>query len=204
MDFEYNVYSELKHVVMSKREVVSESLILTSSKPGVQKEHYKKFCLGLPDWCPCCAGKELNMAENSNPNGGVKNSKGRSSSGKSLQLKQTRATTKTKPVPPDQKKVKNYDDRFSFDVTIEELDAFKEGDCPNNTVKNTEWAVRTFESWRTARNKSHPLDLCPQDLFKTKDHQEICDWLCKLVVETRKGDGTEYTPRSLYLLLSAL
>ena len=37
-----------------------------------------------------------------------------------------------------------------------------------------------------------------------KDHQEICDWLCKFVTETRKGDGKEYTPRSLYLLLSAL
>ena len=183
MDFEYNVYSTLKYVVMSKCEVVSESLILTSSKPGVQKEHYKKFCLRLPDWCLCCAGEELNMAENSNPNGGVKNSEGRSSSGKSLQLKRTRATTKTV-LPADQKKVKNNDDRFSFDITIEELDAFKEGDCPSNTIKNTEVAVRTFESWRIARNKSHPLDLCPQDLFETKDHQEICDWLCKFVMET--------------------
>ena len=100
--------------------------------------------------------------------------------------------------------MKNYDNRFSFDVTIEELDAFKEGDCPSNIVKNTEWAVRTFESWRTARNRNHPLDLCPQDLFETKDHQEICDWLCKFVAETQKGDETEYTPRSLYLLLSAL
>ena len=48
MDFEYNVHSTLKHMVMSKCEVVSKSLILTSSKPGVQKEHYTKFCLGLP------------------------------------------------------------------------------------------------------------------------------------------------------------
>ena len=64
--------------------------------------------------------------------------------------------------------------------------------------------MRTFEVWRTARNEKHLLDLCPSELFFIKDHQEICDWLCKFVVETRKGDGTEYTPRSLYLLLSAL
>ena len=64
--------------------------------------------------------------------------------------------------------------------------------------------MRTFEVWRTAHNEKHPLDLCPSELFSTKDHQEICDWLCKFVVETRKGDGTEYTPRSLYLLLSVL
>jgi len=32
-------------------------------------------------------------------------------------------------------------DRFLFDVTCEELDAFKEGECPINTTKNTdhEW-----------------------------------------------------------------
>ena len=123
-------------------------------------------------------------------------------------MKQSRVATKTAPL--EQKKVKNCNERFSFDdVTIEELDAFKEGDCPTidsptNTAKNTEWAVRTFEVWRTARNEKHPLDLCPSELFSTKDHQEICDWLCKFVVKTRKGDGTEYTPQSLHLLLSVL
>ena len=145
------------------------------------------------------------MAESSNPNEGLKNKEGPSSNTrKSLKLKRLRTDT-AKSVLPDQKKtVKNHDDsRFSFDVTIEELDAFKEGDCPTNTLKNTEWALKTFESWRTTRNKNHELDLCPQDLFEMKGHQEIC-WLCKFVTETRKGDGKEYTPRSLYLLLSAL
>ena len=161
--------------------MVSDSLIVTSSKPGIPKEHYKNFCLRLPDWCPCCTGDELCMAEN-NPNVAVLKNKERES--KSLQLKRSRVATKT--VPLEQKKVKNYNERFSFDdVIIEELDAFKEGDCPTNMAKNTEWAVRTSEVWRTARNEKHPLDLCPSELFSTKDHQEICDWLCKFVVETR-------------------
>jgi len=30
-------------------------------------------------------------------------------------------------------------DRFLFDVTCKELDAFKEGEYPINTTKNTEW-----------------------------------------------------------------
>ena len=186
-------------------EVVSLSLISSSSKPGVTKEHYKKFCLGLPDWCPCCIGDELSMAEN-DPNGASKRKGGGS---KSLQLnKRSRRVdaSVTKDVSPNQTKVasSDSDDRFSFDVTIEELDAFKEGDCPANTTRSTEWALRKFESWRTARNKKHPTELCPSELFATKAHQEICDWLCKFVSEARKGDGMEYTPRSLYLLLSAL
>ena len=146
------------------------------------------------------------MVENSNPNEGLKDKEGPSSTTrKSLKLKRLCMAT-AKSVLPDQKKAaKNHEDsRFSFDVTMEELDAFKEGDCPTNTLKNTEWALKTFESWRTARNKNHMLDLCPQYFFKTKGHQEICDCLCKFVMETRKGDGKEYTPRRLYLLLSAL
>ena len=49
-------------------------------------------------------------------------------------MKRSRIATKT--VPLEQKKVKNYYERFCFDdVTIEELDAFKEGNCPTNMVK---------------------------------------------------------------------
>ena len=29
-------------------------------------------------------------------------------------------------------------ERYRFDITCEELDAFKEGECPVNTAKNTE------------------------------------------------------------------
>lgn len=74
------------------------------------------------------------MAENSYPSG---DNEGRPSSGKSLNLNNPVAPLKLS-VLPNQKKLKNYNDRFSFDVTIEELDAFKEGNCTNNTVKNTE------------------------------------------------------------------
>ena len=60
----------------SAQDVVSDALIVTSSKPGVPKEHYKNLCLGLPDWCPCCTGNELHVAEN-NPNVAVLKNKER-------------------------------------------------------------------------------------------------------------------------------
>jgi len=63
--------------------VVSQSLILPSPKPDVPKGHYKKFCLGLMEWCPCCICDKLNMAEN-NPD---RSSELREGSLKSLQLK---------------------------------------------------------------------------------------------------------------------
>ena len=41
------------------REVVSESLLQQNPNPSVGPEFYKPFCLGLPEWCPCC----IKMAE---------------------------------------------------------------------------------------------------------------------------------------------
>ena len=141
---------------MNRQEVVSQSLIVTSSKPGVPKEHCKNFCLGLPDWCPCCAGDEsagdgsagdrsagekVNMTEN-NPNAGGSKQSERGS--KFLQLKRSRTVPKHM-AQSGQKKVKDNDDRFSFDVTMEELDAFKEGDCPANTVKSCLFCIQIYK-----------------------------------------------------------
>ena len=48
------------------KEVVSPSLIATSPKPGLSKTDHKRFCLGLPDWCPYCMS---DTAENAPPHG---------------------------------------------------------------------------------------------------------------------------------------
>ena len=103
-----------------------------------------------------------------------------------------------------EKKAKESNDRFTFDTTMEDLESFKEGCCPANTAKNNNWALRTFELWRVARNIKYTSDQCPSNLFETGSHEKLCDWLCKFITEARKADGKEYTPRSLYLLLCAL
>jgi len=49
------------------------------------------------------------------------------------------------------------------------------------------------------------LRICVLQICSTTSScEEICDWLCKFNSETRKADGKEYTPCSLYLLLAAL
>jgi len=68
---------------------------------------------------------------------------------------------------------------------------------PENTEKNTEWALRNFETWRIARYERHPNDTCAADIFKTGTDKEICDCLCKFITETSKTDGTKYVPRSM-------
>ena len=77
-----------------------------------------------------------------------------------------------------------------------------EGECPVNTAKNNEWVYKNFESWCTARNQQFPKMRCPDDVFSLKEG--ACERLYKYITETRKAYGSEYTPRSLYLLLAGL
>ena len=46
-----------------------------------------------------------------------------------------------------------------------------EGECLANTVKNTDWAYKSFESWHTARNQQFAEAQCPDDVFSSK-HSE--------------------------------
>jgi len=100
--------------------------------------------------------------------------------------------------------MKGKPDGFVFDVTIDDLAKFKEGETPVNTERNTEWVCLNFELWRVARNEKYPDDQCPEDVLKTAEDNILCEWLCKYVTETRKSDGKEYIPRSLSLLPGGL
>ena len=106
--------------------------------------------------------------------------------------------------PINAKKTKESDERFSFDLTIDDLTSFQKGESTANTPKSTEWANKNFQSWRIARNKRYPTEQCPANILNFTDCGKLCEWLCKFISETRKSDGSEYTPRSLYLLLSGI
>ena len=44
-------------------------------------------------------------------------------------------------------------ERLQFDsCSVDGLQKFKEGKCPENTAKNNDWALRIFHAWRVARN----------------------------------------------------
>ena len=163
-----------------EREIVSASLLRMTAKPGVASSDYKPFCLGIPDWCPCCVTKEENR--------------------KSLSLKRPCGN----PVNKNAKKQKENMDRFPFDIDVGDLSKCKEGVCSLNTEKNTERALKNFEAWQNARNLKCPEEQCSSSVLTAANKTELCEWLCKFVCETRKADRSEYTPRSIYLLLSGL
>ena len=101
-------------------------------------------------------------------------------------------------------KLQKLDERFDFNVTSDDLTCFMEVETPANTKRSTTWAVKIFDDWRRVRNATATSDLCPENIFNHEDNSIICQWLCKFVTEVRKTTGEEYTPRSLYLILSGL
>ena len=166
---------------------VSESLLWKGEKKVLALSEQRRFCLGLPGWCPCtdCSSELLLPMASKDPR-------------KPLSLKRKEPTATTREEPPPKK----GSDRFSFDVTVDDLEGFMEDSCPENTMKSTEWALRNFETWRLARNQRFPEEKCPENVFE--DETVACKWLCRYVSETRVSDGKEYTPRSLQLLLAGL
>ena len=77
--------------------------------------------------------------------------------------------------PETSKKHDKIDYRYLFDVTFDDLTRFKEGECPANTEKNTKWAIKIFESWRSARNQRYPEEQCASNVFSEAESEELCD-----------------------------
>ena len=164
--------------VVSKLLICSKKLVLTE----------QKFCLGLDDWCPCCVCSPRMVK-------------------KSLRLKCVRELLISEvddQLEEQSSKVQKLDEQFDFNATSNDSTRFMEGETLANTVRLTVWAVKTFDDWRKARNETVTTDLCPENVFTHEDSSIICQWLCKFITEVRKTTGQEYTPHSLYLILSGL
>ena len=67
--------------------------------------------------------------------------------------------------------------------------------------------LSTFLTWRDKRNecfREQPGSQVPLDLLGSIDSPAICKWLSLFVAEVRKRDGTEYPPKSLYMLVAGI
>ena len=175
--------------------------------------------MGLPGWCPCIdctaatASTTLDSTVTTISDDEPNEVAGRNSdqiNRRPLSLNQRRKRvpsdlecSEDSTAGKDSKKPQKIvpEERFSFSIGEDDLESFKKGECPANTTKSTEWGMKNFESWRVARNAKFG-EQCPERWFEDKEN--LCGWLCRFVAETRKADGGEYTPRSIYLLLAGL
>ena len=73
--------------------------------------------------------------------------------------------------------------------------------------KNTQWALSTLLSWRDKRNEHFREEAdkqVPVGLLASTDHVILGKWFSLYVAEVRKKDGTEYPPKTMYILLAGI
>ena len=92
---------------------------------------------------------------------------------------------------------------FRF-IDAVEVQSLEKKFIPKNTDSSTKWALSNFLSWRDKRNAVHPGNQVPPDLLVCSDATVLSKWLTLYVAETRKRDGGQYPPKSIYSLLTGL
>lgn len=123
------------------------------------------------------------------------------------------AQTESEAPAPTRKKLKlslrkeqDKENRWQFmDETKEQVLGTKF--VPKNTATSTKWAVSNFVAWCDSRNAQfhdEPDKLVPENLLEIIDSKILNKWLSLFVAETRKQDGSQYTPKSLYVLLTGI
>ena len=87
--------------------------------------------------------------------------------------------------------------RFSF-ASKEQIEAASVGVLSPNTDQSNQLAPSAFGAWRFKKNKHFRREeQCPESLLADGDIEALSYWLSRFVLEVRKGDGTEYPPKSL-------
>ena len=97
-------------------------------------------------------------------------------------------------------------DRFAS-VSDEKLAELSKGFVPDNTRKNTNWAMNVFLEWKAATNSrlaKEKKSTCPDDLLDKPDLQQLNTWLSKFVVEARTKTDQPYPSSTLQQILSGL
>ena len=160
-----------------KRGVMSLSL-LENIPEKWSKEAHKRMCLGMGEWTESSSREEKENALPRKPSKKLKLSKKESSG-----------------------------ERWHFISNDEEEDLGKKF-VPKNTVASTKWALANFNMWRQSRNKrfsgSSEKQVPGNSLEGTDDTATLCKWLTLYVAEMRKRDGSNYSPKTLYSLLTGL
>ena len=83
-------------------------------------------------------------------------------------------------------------------VSSEQLETISKGFVPQNTEKNTEWAVSTFKQWivsriqRSAVGETRDVDILSKPVDKDSECTELRRVLCIFVVEARETNSDPY------------
>ena len=93
--------------------------------------------------------------------------------------------------------------RFAAPKSEEEILQMRQNAVPLKTRQDTAYCLRVWDAWAASRNENTELiDKIPPLLQITTEKLQF--WITRFVLETRKKDGTEYPPNSLYHIVTGL
>ena len=95
--------------------------------------------------------------------------------------------------------------RFQF-KSDNDLELAKKLATPKNTERNTLWAAGVWKEWARSRQESYPAQTKEWPIHPyIAQPEQLNYWLSKFVrIETRKGNGEQYPPSTLYYLCCGL
>ena len=95
--------------------------------------------------------------------------------------------------------------RFAIQADNKEVQATQNNSVPQNTARNTTWAVKIWKDWSAGRRDAYPNAFSEWPVhFLIANHMQLDHWLSKFVVETRRSDGALYPPNTLYAICCGL
>ena len=95
--------------------------------------------------------------------------------------------------------------RFAIRADNKEVQAAQNNSVPQNTARNTTWAVKIWKDWSAGRRDAYPNAFSKWPVhFLIANHMQLDHWLSKFVVETRRSDGALYPPNTLYAICCGL
>ena len=161
----------------AKRGVMSLSL-LENIPEKRSKDAHKQICLGMGEWTESSSGEEKENALPSRKPAKKLNLSNKEPSGE------------------------------CWDFINDDKEDLEKKFVPKNTAASAKWALVNFNAWRQSRNKcfsGNPEKQVPGNFSEgTDDPAALCKRLTLYVAETRKQDGSEYPPKTLYSLLTGL
>ena len=94
--------------------------------------------------------------------------------------------------------------RFNPPTGNEEMSRICSGFVPQNTLKNTSWAMNVYMEWREQRNSSDPSNQCLDNLLECPTIEGLNFWLSHFVCEIKNKKGEPYPPRTIHQILASL
>ena len=98
----------------------------------------------------------------------------------------------------------NRECQFSV-VSKNKIKNLEKGQVPKTTDASTRWAFKILKDWVYEFNDRNGEEQCPESILSPScSKEELNKWLNLFIAETRNQNEDQYSPRTIYAILSSI